>query len=1390
MLRQTRLLLLLTVVLVCLIPGYRAFSASSTTSLLSQSQEPTSRQLFPSTGLTTSNTAPERALGTASALDDDVPYVPGRLLVQFAPGTPDEEKAAVHERLGAQVIGEIPELGIQILQVPEEATSMVFAYQAEPSVSFAEPDYVARIAGWPDGPVLPADVLTGIGEGLAQTPNDPHFPEMWNLAKIRAAAGWDITVGSPDVIIAVIDTGADASHPDLQGKLVPAYDFVNGDNDPADDQGHGTHVAGTAAAVTNNGIGIAGMSWEAKVMPVKALGASGAGAHSWIANGIVWATDHGAQVINMSLGGPYTSATMREAVDYAWNHGVVIVAAAGNGNTSNPTYPAAYENVIGVSATTQNDERAYFSNYGSYVSVASPGVAILSTIRGGAYQAWSGTSMASPHVAGLAALVRSIHPNWTNAQVREAIEDSATDLGTPGWDAIFGWGRIDVYAALSNDAPTPTVTPTPTPTATPDLNSTPLPDLEQQLIDAINRERVALGLSPFQRDERLMHAARRNSLDMAEHGQCSHTGSDGSDPFDRIRDSGYPMASASEVIACGYQTPDDVIQGWKNSPPHWTILTSENYVDIGCGAVQAPSGTRYWTCNPARPDDLATPAPATATPSPTSVPVTRTPTPSPTPTRTPAPEPTDPVNPETVYITPEPVDVGWVVSNEASNNHFGDDDIYAGIHGGQVYLGAIQFKLSQLPPNSKINWARLTLTGQTRDYVGDGGSWSVSLLRSDADANWQSHGYLQIRDANQEYLILPILANSDLQRDKQNIFNLDTSVIQALESRLGSTQRASFRVEGPKTGANNLFSWDSGYGTGGLLKPPMLTINYTPGEASNDTPTPTRPASPTPTPTATPGNNTEVKIVELVPPEDSVGWVVSNQPDTNEFGDDDLYAGMYTGNIYLAGIQYDLSPLPANAEVLEAELRLTGQTRQYLSGAGTWVVDMLSSAIDAGWPTHGYNDIVNAPAVGALKDLDENDFSLEANQLDVDRVNSLGLTDALLSELIARRGSTGHVSFRIAGPKTGNNNAFSWDTGYGIGGLLKPPVLRVKYRQMGESNPSPTPVPTATATPPTGNSDTDALIRAINNERTSRGLPALRSNAYLTQAAQTHSVDLATNDRWSHTGIDGSTPQERMRRAGYPLGEGDEVLAANSDNIDEIMDAWLGNPRHEAILMNPDYIDIGAGHAYNGSSSYGHYWTVLVARPSESGGPPGDYQVQITPRESKVGWVVSDEPNTNHFGDDDLYSGFYNGLIYVAAMQFDLASVPAEAQISGATLSLTGQSAEYLSADGTWTVHMLESAADSDWGSHGYSAIANATSLGIVGNQLATSELSARHTNTLTFSAALLAQLSDRLHTTGFASFRMNGPESGVNNVFSWDSGYGVGGLTTPPVLTISYSLP
>ncbi|MFQ6058698.1 MAG: S8 family serine peptidase, partial [Anaerolineae bacterium] len=566
-------------------------------------------------------------------------YVPDEILVKFKPELDLEAIATTHDRLGAQVIGHIPQLDIQILRVPfGEVENKVKAYQDEPGVEFAEPNYIVHAFG---------------------SPNDPYLNQQWALTKIQAIQAWDLTTGSSSVVIAILDTGVDLNHEDLQGKLLQGYDFANRDNDPSDDHGHGTHVAGIAAAATNNGRGVAGVSYNCRIMPVKVLSNSGSGSHSWIAQGITYATDQGARVINMSLGGYISSYTLEAAVEYAWNHGVLLVAAAGNDSTAYPSYPAAYEQVMGVSATDRYDQRASFSNYGSYISVAAPGVSILSTVRGGSYQFWSGTSMASPHVAGLAGLVFAQDPSRTNATVQQIIEGTADDLGSSGWDHIYGYGRINAYRALSGAGPVPTPT---LPPSTPGPTATPASDFEHQVVELINQERLGRGLTTLTIDERLMQAARRHSQDMATNNFFSHTGSDGSSPWDRIREAGYPMISGGETIAGGYINPSAVVDAWMRSLGHRAILLG-SFRDIGVGYAYNSNSTyrHYWTA------DFGTSSDGGQPPTPTPLRPTDTPwptnTPTNSPTRTPAPAPptaTSPPGSTTVTLTPTADSVGWV----------------------------------------------------------------------------------------------------------------------------------------------------------------------------------------------------------------------------------------------------------------------------------------------------------------------------------------------------------------------------------------------------------------------------------------------------------------------------------------------------------------------------------------------------------------------------------------------------------------------------------------------------------------------------------------------------------------------------------------------------------
>jgi thermitase len=302
---------------------------------------------------------------------------------------------------------------------------MMNKYKANPNVAYAEPNYYYH-AEW--------------------TPNDPYFSsKQWGPQKIQAPQAWDVTRSNRSVKIAIVDTGVQYDHPDLSGKVILGYDFVDNTYDPYDKNGHGTHCAGIAAAVTNNGTGIAGVAPNASILAVRVLDANGSGTLDNVASGIEYAADQGAQVINLSLGGPFDSSTLQNAVNYAWNHGSVLVAAAGNESSSAPSYPAYYSNTISVASTTSSDTLSYFSNYGSWVDVAAPGSSIYSTYPTNSYATLSGTSMATPHVAGVAALLAG--QGKSNSQIRAAIENTADQISGTG--TYFAHGRVNAYKAVN-----------------------------------------------------------------------------------------------------------------------------------------------------------------------------------------------------------------------------------------------------------------------------------------------------------------------------------------------------------------------------------------------------------------------------------------------------------------------------------------------------------------------------------------------------------------------------------------------------------------------------------------------------------------------------------------------------------------------------------------------------------------------------------------------------------------------------------------------------------------------------------------------------------------------------------------------------------------------------
>ncbi|NQU68561.1 MAG: S8 family serine peptidase [Candidatus Marinimicrobia bacterium] len=316
-------------------------------------------------------------------------------------------------------------------------------------------------------------------------PNDPLYPLQWahnNSGQAISYGGndvgtldcdtdteeaWDITTGDSEVIIAILDTGVN-NHEEFTGRMVPGYDFVNNDDDPADDFGHGSSCAGIAAAAGNNGVGIAGVAWESSIMSVKVLDSGGSGNDTDIADAITWASDNGADVISMSLGGGGYTGYLDNAINYAVDNGTVVFAASGNDNNGTVSYPSAYDNCISVGALSPCNERKnpgscdgedfWGSNYGDELDFLSPGVRIHTTTMSGGYTStFNGTSSACPHAAGIAGLILAAAPDLTPLGVRNVMQATCDDLDIPGWDSETGYGRLNAFSAVSYSLSHPTI---------------------------------------------------------------------------------------------------------------------------------------------------------------------------------------------------------------------------------------------------------------------------------------------------------------------------------------------------------------------------------------------------------------------------------------------------------------------------------------------------------------------------------------------------------------------------------------------------------------------------------------------------------------------------------------------------------------------------------------------------------------------------------------------------------------------------------------------------------------------------------------------------------------------------------------------------------------------
>jgi Subtilase family/Bacterial Ig domain/Fervidolysin N-terminal prodomain len=352
--------------------------------------------------------------------------VEGELLVGLRAGVLPGQAQVLYRAHGAVFLDEIPQIRVQRIRVPPPALEAVQqALSHSPEVRFVEKNYVHE-------PVL--------------EPDDPLYSSQWHLPRILAPEAWEITQGAAGVVIAILDSGVDPYHPDLAWKLVAGYNLYDHNTNTADLYGHGTEVAGAAAAATGNGVGVASVAGESPIMPVRVTDRRGRATSVNLASGLTWSADQGARLMNLSFSGVAGSSTILSAAEYAVNHGGLVVAAAGNCGCIDPTPETPY--LLSVSATDEADGLAYFSSTGPSVDLSVPGTNILTTAVGGLYLSESGTSLSSPIVAGVAALMFAANPALTPAQVTGLLETTALDLGVGGYDPAFGSGRVDAYEAV------------------------------------------------------------------------------------------------------------------------------------------------------------------------------------------------------------------------------------------------------------------------------------------------------------------------------------------------------------------------------------------------------------------------------------------------------------------------------------------------------------------------------------------------------------------------------------------------------------------------------------------------------------------------------------------------------------------------------------------------------------------------------------------------------------------------------------------------------------------------------------------------------------------------------------------------------------------------------
>ena len=390
-------------------------------------------------------------------------YAADRVLVRFKPAVADAYAEGLLRSYGFSSVRKIPRIGVYSVRTSPGASvaETLAMLRRNADIQQARPDYRTRLADTPNDTFFVRYQYNLRNRGGVLDIGPGIQPQTTAGADIKATTAWDSAKGDPEVIIAILDSGVDMTHPDLTAKVVsPGHDFANDDDDATDDHWHGTHVAGVAAADTNNAEGIAGVARNCKILPVKVAGADGTGFYSWIIEGIIWAADQGADVINLSMGGDFDDPFLEDACKYAFDRGVVVVASAGNDFGGPVLYPAAYDSyVLAVAATDYNDEPADFSSSGPQVDVAAPAVYILGPAPqwyvGEAYLPYvfaSGTSQAAPHVSGMAALIKSLKPELKPVDIMKIIRYTADDVNASvdrGRDDHIGYGRINMERALA-----------------------------------------------------------------------------------------------------------------------------------------------------------------------------------------------------------------------------------------------------------------------------------------------------------------------------------------------------------------------------------------------------------------------------------------------------------------------------------------------------------------------------------------------------------------------------------------------------------------------------------------------------------------------------------------------------------------------------------------------------------------------------------------------------------------------------------------------------------------------------------------------------------------------------------------------------------------------------